>query len=326
MKNIVIIGGGTGTSTLLSGLRQFPTNNAVIVSSADDGGSTGRLRQELDIMPPGDIRQCLLGLSYTEKPLQALFSYRFNQGALAGHTAGNIILAALEKALGSNEEAIKIAAKILNVRGQVVPVTKFPTTLTAILENGKKIVGEHTIDEPRHNGALKITNLKLNPSGPANPRALRLITEADAIVFGPGDLYTSTVPNLLVKGIVPAIQRSRAKKILIVNLMTKWGQTNSFKVSHFVQAMQKYLGPKGLDLVILNKKIPKPAVLSQYRKTKAKFVEPDPEAVKKMGVRVVSADLLSKNNHRKVKADALQRSFLRHDSKKLAKIIYGLVS
>ena len=325
MKNIVIIGGGTGTSTLLSGLRQFPTNNSVIVSSADDGGSTGALRKELGVMPVGDIRQCLLALSYTEKPLQALFSYRFNQGVLAGHTAGNIILAALEKSLGSNEEAIKVAAKILNVRGQVVPVTKFPTTLTAILENGKKIVSEHLIDEPRHNGALKIKNLKLNPSGPANPRALRLITKADAIVFGPGDLYTSTIPNLLVKGIVPAIQKSRAKKILIVNLMTKWGQTNNFKVSHFVQAMQKYLGKASLDTVILNNKTPDPGVLKQYKKARAKFVEPDVAGLKKMGVRIVSANLVSNEHPIKVKADQLQRSFLRHDSKKLAKIIYGLV-
>ena len=146
MKKIVIIGGGTGTFTLLSGLRKFPSDNSVVVSTADDGGSTGRLRGELGVIPPGDIRQCLGGLSYTDETLRKLFSYRFAKGDLKGHTVGNIIIAALEKITGSVEQAIIQSAKMLNVRGQVVPVTLHPTRLSAIYNNGKKIIGEHNIN------------------------------------------------------------------------------------------------------------------------------------------------------------------------------------
>src|SRR3989344_21191 len=165
MKNIVIIGGGTGTFTLLSGLRKFPTNNSVIVSSADDGGSTGRLRKDLGVFPPGDLRQCLVGLSYTEEHLKQLFNFRFESGELKGHTAGNIILAALEKITGSVDEALLLASKILNVRGAVVPVTLKPTLLSAVLANGKKIISEHQIDMPRkiQNSKFKIQNLRLQP-------------------------------------------------------------------------------------------------------------------------------------------------------------------
>ena len=146
MKNIVIIGGGTGTFTLLSGLRKFPSNNTVIVSSADDGGSTGILRKDLGVMPPGDIRQCLVGLSYTQDEMKQLFNFRFDKGSLAGNSVGNIILAALEKIAGT-EQGIELAGKMLNVRGQVFPVSLTPTTLSAILQNGKRIVGEHYIDD-----------------------------------------------------------------------------------------------------------------------------------------------------------------------------------
>ena len=326
MKNIVIIGGGTGTLTLLSGLREYPTNNAVIVSSADDGGSTGRLRDQLGVMPPGDIRQCLVGLSYTDETLRQLFSYRFEKGELKGHSAGNIIIAALEKITGDIDRTIAVAAKLLNVRGQVVPVTIYPTKLSAVLENGKKIIGEHLIDEPQHNAELRIKKLELRSFGPANPRAIKLIKEANVIIFGPGDLFTSTVPNLLVKGILPAISKSTAKKVLITNLMTKWGQTNNFKASDFVEVIQQYLGRPGLDAVILNNKMPSLSVLNYYKKEKARFVEPDAATVKKMGVEIIAASLLSHNYYQKNSADVLRRSYLRHDTKKLAKLIYQLAS
>ncbi len=326
MKNIVIIGGGTGTFTLLSGLRKFPTNNSVIVSTADDGGSTGRLREELGVIPPGDIRQCLVGLSYTDEILRKLFSYRFERGSLKGHALGNIIIAALEKITGGIEKSIIEAAKLLNVRGQVVPVTLFPTKLTAILEDGKKIFGEHFIDEPRHSGRLKIKGLRLSPNYPANPRALRLIREAHAIIFGPGDLFTSTLPNLLVKGTVEAIKKSKAQKILITNIMTKYGQTNRFKASDFIEVLQKYLGREGLDAAIVNTHKPKTKFLRAYHKQKSLFVEPDLETVKKMGVKVVAKPMISTKTYIRNRADVLQRSLLRHDSDKLAGMIYSILS
>src|SRR3989338_7194271 len=327
MKNIVIIGGGTGTFTLLSGLRKFPSDNSVVVSTADDGGSTGRLRGELGVIPPGDIRQCLVGLSYTDETLRKLFSYRFAKGDLKGHTVGNIIIAALEKITGSVEQAIIQSAKMLNVRGQVVPVTLHPTRLSAIYNNGKKIIGEHNIDEPKENqnSKIKIQNLTLKPSGPANPRAIRLISEADVIVFGPGDLYTSTIPNLLVKGMVEAIKKSKAQKTLITNLMTKHGQTDRFKASDFVKHLEKYLGKGQINAVITNTKKPAAKWLTRHKKEHSEFVKPDIAGLKKTKVRVIAEPLLSSNTFEKNSSDILKRSFLRHDPEKLAKIIWQII-
>ncbi len=330
MKNIVIIGGGTGTLTLLKGLRSFPTNNSVIVSTADDGGSTGRLRRELSVMPPGDLRQCLLGLSFTDPLVQKLFSYRFDRGSLSGHTIGNIIIAGLEKITGNIEEALKLCAKLLNVRGQVVPVMLSPTKLSAVLENGNRIAGEHYIDEPRHNGNLKIVSMCLSPSGPANHRSIRLIHDADAIVFGPGDLYTSTLPNILVRGVSDAIRASKGLKILVSNIMTKFGQTNGFFASNFLAVLDSYLnarnGEGGIDVVIVNTKKPASALLKKYKSERAEFVCPDVETLKKKGVRVVAADFLANGTIKKVKGDSLKRSILRHDSEKIAKAIFDCVS
>ncbi|PIR96066.1 MAG: hypothetical protein COT92_03075 [Candidatus Doudnabacteria bacterium CG10_big_fil_rev_8_21_14_0_10_42_18] len=322
MKNIVIIGGGTGTFTLLSGLRKFPTNNSVIVSSADDGGSTGRLRKELDVFPPGDLRQCLLGLSYTEKETQDLFAYRFEKGELQGHTVGNIIIAALSKTLGGVESAIKQASKMLNVRGEVVPVTLFPTKLSATLNNGKTVVGEHNIDEPKIKSRPAIKSLQLSPSAPANKRVLRSLERADVIVLGPGDLFTSILPNLLVKGVSEAIAKSKAKKVLVVNLMTKKGQTDNFTAADFVNTVNKYLGKAKLDTVIINNKKPAVNILAKYKKEGAKLIAA--EGVKKLKIKAIAKDLLSKNVFGKVNGDSLKRSYLRHDPDKLAKIIYEL--
>lgn len=326
MKNIVIIGGGTGTFTLLSGLRKYPSNNSVIVSSADDGGSTGILRKDLGVMPPGDIRQCLVGLSYTQKEMQELFNFRFDRGSLAGHSVGNIILAALEKIAGT-EEGINLASKMLNVRGQVLPVSLKPTTLSAVLQNGKKLHGEHNIDEPFFAKATKakpsgIKQLFLSPAK-VNPKALKAIKQADVIVFGPGDLFTSILPNILVKGVALAINRSKAKKVLVTNIMTKFGQTDGFKASDFVKTLESYLKGK-IDYVLANNKKPDREVLQKYAKEKARFVETDMAALSKTKVTAIAHGLLSYNIIKKTAGDKLKRSFLRHDSEKLAKIIWRL--
>jgi uncharacterized cofD-like protein len=328
MKNIVIIGGGTGTFTLLSGLRKYPSNNSVIVSSADDGGSTGVLRRELGVMPPGDIRQCLVGLSYTQKEMRELFNFRFNKGSLAGHSVGNIILAALEKIAGT-EEAINLAGKMLNVRGKVLPVTLTPTTLSAVLQNGKKIVGEHYIDDPFSAKATKgrqspIKSLHLTLAK-ANPKALKALEQADAIIFGPGDLFTSILPNLLPKGVAEAVRKSKAKKVLITNIMTKFGQTDGFKASDFVKVLQSYLGGN-IDIAIVNSKKPAFGVLRRYAKEKAVFVEPDVKKTLKSGIRTATTDLLCDDVYKKASGDILKRSMLRHDPDKLAKIIWQLIN
>jgi uncharacterized cofD-like protein len=323
MKNVVIIGGGTGTFTLLSGLRKFPSNNSVIVSSADDGGSTGILRKELGVMPPGDIRQCLVGLSYTQEEMKQLFNFRFDKGSLAGHSVGNIILAALEKIAGT-EEGINLAAKMLNVRGHVLPVSLTPTILSAVLQNGKKLVGEHNIDDQDPKGKTSaIKNLHLSEAK-ANPKALRALEQADVIVFGPGDLFTSILPNLLVKGVAQAINKSKAKKVLVTNVMTKFGQTDGFKASDFAKILQQYLQGE-IDVVIANKKLPDVKALEAYKKEKATFVEVDAKEITDMRIAVQSADLIAKTEFKKSAGDKLKRSILRHDREKLAKIIWELI-
>lgn len=330
MKNIVIIGGGTGTFTLLAGLRKFPSSNTVIVSSADDGGSTGVLRRELGVMPVGDIRQCLVGLSYIEPTMRELFSYRFASGSLAGHTAGNIILVALEKITGGIEDAIRTAAQMLNIRGEIVPVTLVPTTLSATYADGKKVTGEHNIDEPRRPSRAGITGLHLTPAASANPRALAALERADAIIFGPGDLFTSVLPNILVKGIKERIAASRATKIIVTNIMTKAGQTGGFRASDFVRVTNTYLavGKKAypLNVAIVNNKKPDTALLAAYKKQKSEYVEPDIAAIASLGVAPTAADLVARGTFGKTKGDRLQRSMLRHDSGKTAAAIWKLIS
>ena len=341
MKTVVIIGGGTATFTLLQGLRQFPTNNIVIVSTADDGGATGGVRQDLGVMPYGDIRQCLMGLSYTVPALQKLFLYRFDRGSLKGHNVGNILLAALQKITGTPEGAIAEVARLLNVRGEVLFVSKQPTTLSAKLRDGTLIKSEHEIDEPTTKKRAPIEKLMLSPArtsgkeirsgtkADANPRALDAIARADAIILGPGDLYTSTFPNLLVPGIAGAIRNSRAKKVFITNIMTKLGQTNGFRASDFVREANAYLnaenGQTVIDTVIVNTKKPRADILTRYRKERAYFVEPDIEHIKKLGVEVIAKPVISNHMHKKAKGDTLTRSLIRHDAEKTAEIIWNLI-
>ncbi len=335
MKTVVIIGGGTATFTLLKGLRQFPTNNIVIVSTADDGGSTGILRKDLGIMPMGDIRQCLIGLSYTVPALQELFGYRFDRGSLKGHSVGNILLAGLQKVTGTPEGAIAEAARLLNVRGEVLFVSKNPTTLSARLKDGTLIKSEHELDEPFDLAQGKPANKKRAPieklmlsKSEANPRALDAIARADAIILGPGDLYTSTFPNLLVPGVAEAIKSSKARKILITNIMTKLGQTDGFKASDFLTEANTYLGAKDtsvIDTVISNTKKPDTKVMTAYKKECATFVEPNTEALKKAGVELIAEAVISDVVHKKAKGDTLTRSLIRHDAGKTAEIIWNLI-
>ena len=330
MKNIVIIGGGTGTFTLLAGLRKFPSNNSVIVSPADDGGSTGILRRELNVMPPGDIRQCLVGLSYTEPEMRDLFLYRFATGSLKGHTVGNIIIAALEKITGRSERAIALAAKMLNVRGEVMPAMLVPARLSATLKNGAKVIGEHAVDEPAKPRISPIASLALTPSSPANPRALAAIKKADVIIFGPGDLFTSILPNILARGIREAILKSPAKKILVTNIMTKRGQTDRFLASDFVITLNQYLASgkikSVIDTAVVNTKKPNPKWLAHYKKEGALFVEPDIDRIETTDAAAITGDFLSSHTVQKTAGDTLTRSFLRHDSDKTAQAIWKLIS
>ena len=314
MKNIVVIGGGTGIFTVLSGLKKYPVNLSAIVSMADDGGSTKILMEEFGILPPGSVRPALIALSNSEQKIANLFNYRFSRGNLKNHNFGNLLITALSEIYGNFEKAIAEAGKLLNIKGAVVPSTLDSARLFAQLENGKIIKGETNIDIPKHNSNLKIKNIFLKPECRANKHALKIIAKADIIIIGPGDLYTSIIPNLLVKQISQAIQDSKAKKIYICNLMTKLGETNNLNGQDFVETIEKYLGKNVLNYVILNNKKPSKARVAKYEKEKACFIEYNPKQIgKNKKFQVIEENFLR------------ARGFIRHDTEKLAKTIMKIL-
>lgn len=312
-KKIVVIGGGTGVFTALTGLKHHFNNLTAVVTMADDGGSTGFLREEFGILPPGDIRRALIALSSSDnKVLSDLFNYRFREGAgLSGHSFGNLMITALERITGGFNEAIKEASKILRVQGQVLPVTLKTTRLMAELEDGHTIKGETNIDIPQHDGSVKIKKVWLRPDVPLNLEAKKAVLAADGIVIGPGDLYTSIIPNLLVDGMKETLRRARGKKIYFVNLMTKFGETTGFRASDFVNAVERYLGKNILDYTVINKTKPSAMRFRQYIKERAEFVEADMENIKKPVAIVTS--LIRKTG------------LIRHDPEKLAQTVKMLV-
>lgn len=315
-KNVVVIGGGTGSFVVLNALKNSPYNLSAILTMADDGGSTGMLREDFGILPPGDVRCALVALSHSDnKILSGLFNYRFQEGrGLAGHSFGNLFLTALERLTGDFSEAIIEAGKILNIKGRVIPVALKHTHLMAELENGKIIKGETNIDIPKHNPALKIKKIWLQPKAKVNPIARKAIQNADFIIIGPGDLYTSILPNLLVGGVVTSLNQSRAKKIYIVNIMTKYGETNCFRASDFVQELGNYLALGVLDYVLVNIERPDVKRLKKYREERARFVECDEKNLKKMHYQLVKAKILRPHG------------LLRHDFKKLAMVLEKIFS
>lgn len=309
-KKIVVIGGGTGVFTALSGLRRYFSDLTAIVTMADDGGSTGVLREEFGILPPGDVRRALIALGSADNAMLAkLFNYRFAEGkGLSGHSFGNLMLAALERVTGSFPRAIAEAGKMLGVEGRVLPVTLTKTRLHAELENGSIVDGEANIDVPAHDGRLRISRVWLKPRARVAPEAREAIIDADAVLIGPGDLYTSIVPNLLVSGMPEALRKSKAKKIYVVNLMTKFGETNGFVASDFTRVLEMYLGHGVLDVVVANSNVPARTRLAPYVREGAELVRINGGHVPK-GARLVRADLLR------------ARGFLRHDSEKLARVV-----
>ncbi len=309
-KKIVAIGGGTGVFTVLSGLKNRCKNLTAIVTMADDGGSTGLLREEFGILPTGDVRRALIALSRSDNKLLAeLFNYRFTEGkGLAGHAFGNLLLTALERLTGSFELAIKEAGKILAAGGEVIPVTTANTRLIAELEDGTIIRGERNIDIPRHDGQLRIKKISLEPRAKINPRAARAILQADFVLIGPGDLYTSIIPNLLVEGIQKALLKTKARVIYFVNCMTKFGETNGMRASDFLGAVLNYLGREIIDYVAINKTRPAAGRLKPYTAERASFAEADLENFDSKPVPLV-ADLIR------------SKGLIRHDSEKIAKLL-----
>jgi uncharacterized cofD-like protein len=324
-KKIVIIGGGTGTFTVLSGLKHYPVDLTAVVTMADDGGSTGRLRDEFGVLPPGDLRQCLVALSEADLVMRRLFNYRFDKGELAGHAFGNIFISTLERVTGSLDKALDVAGKILNIRGRVIPVTLSKVGLVAELKNGKVLHGESALSDYQLVSRFGVKKIFLTPKAKANPKALRAIKEADMIIVGPGNLYASLIPNFLVTGVGRAVIASRAKKIYVANLMNKHGHTDDFLVSDYVRVLEAAIGKKGVfEAVVYNTKKPAQALLRKY----ADEGEPVVCGVECLrgDFELIGTNLLAGDLAKTVKKDMLRRTLIRHDPDKLAKVLMSLLS
>ncbi len=307
---VVAIGGGTGLSTLLRGLKRSTTNLTAVVTVTDDGGSSGRLQKELGILPPGDIRNCLVALADDEALVTDLFQYRFAEGeGLSGHSFGNLFLAAMTGITGNFDSAVKESSRVLNIKGRVLPATLDSVRLCAKLVDGRTVRGETMISSSH----VPIARLSLEP---ARARPLREVLDAiavaDAIVLGPGSLYTSVLPNFLVDGIARAVAESAALKIYICNVMTQPGETDAFTASTHVHALFEQTQARVCDTVIINVEPPR-RLLSAYAEEGQIPVSPDRAAIEALGVRVVAANVIS------------ETSTVRHDPQRLADVVLKLI-
>lgn len=318
MKKIVTIGGGTGNFAVLRGLKSYEVDLSAIVSMADDGGSTGILRDELGVLPPGDVRQCLIALSDSSRLMRSLMNYRFENGGLGGHSFGNLLLSALEKVTGSFEKAVEEVGKILFIKGKVIPVTTHQVRLKMLLDNRKLLEGEKEVylSQEIDQGYASIF---LEPYPKANTQALNEIMNADMIVLGPGGLYTSLIPNLLVEGISDALRESQAKKTFVVNLMNRRGQTTRFKVSDYLNELVRFIGEDIFDYILVNDQQPPKELIEVYAE------EGDLVTNDVNDDRVIAAQLLGELKINSTN-DLMKRSLIRHDSKKLAQELMKIVN
>lgn len=308
---ITVVGGGHGLSVLLRGIKQATSNVTAVVTVADDGGSSGRLRQDLGMIPPGDLRNCLVALADTEPLMEKLFQHRFEGSSeLSGHSFGNLFIAAMTQVTGDVETALKESSKVLAVKGQVLPASKEFVRLDAIMEDGTVVCGESHIPEAHK----RIHRVKLYPEhAEAVQSSLDAIRNAEAIVLGPGSLYTSVIPNLLVEGIGDAICRSKAVKIYICNVMTQPGETDGYTASMHVKAIMDHAGRNAVDYVIVNS-TPVPEDLKQkYAETGAYPVVVDDDALNQLGVGIIKADLIT------------SKDAIHHDPKKLCDSVMRVV-
>ena len=317
-KKLVVVGGGNGNHTTLTGLKEQDCTLNAVVTMTDSGGSSGRLRDQLGQLPPGDIRQCLMALSSDNSHgnlMRQLFDYRFNSGdGLSGHNFGNLLLTALTEVTGNTITAIDEAAQLLGIKGKVLPVTLTRSTLVAKLEDGTELAGESTIDRRMDNLHVGIDYIYLSPKAYVYPPVLEAMQQADAIILGPGDIYTSVLPNLLVEDVPEAITSSKALKIHVCNLTTKPGESDGFKASNFVKLLLEYLGTaEPLDYLLFNTSPLPERLLQRYAAEGQYPIELDLEECRKVARRVVCRPVLAAG------------VYLHHDSQALAKSIMEIV-
>ena len=305
---ITAIGGGTGLSTMLRGLKKYTKNLTAVVTVADDGGGSGVLRRDIGMPPPGDIRHCMESLANVEPIMERLLTYRFQEGSLAGQSFGNLILAALNGVTGSFEEAVAQMSQVLAITGRILPVTSADVQLEAVFENGARVVGESKISSFNKEQDCRIAHVALLPERPAAlPDALQAIREADLILMGPGSLYTSVIPNLLVEGVVEAICRSEALKIYVCNIMTQEGETEGYTAADHVDALLSHGAPGLVDLCLANSAPVRPGLVEKYREEDAAPILVDRERIRAMGLELEEYPVASEGG-----------DYARHDPDRLA--------
>ena len=305
---ITAIGGGTGLSTMLRGLKKYTKNLTAVVTVADDGGGSGVLRRDIGMPPPGDIRHCMESLANVEPIMERLLTYRFQEGSLAGQSFGNLILAALNGVTGSFEEAVAQMSQVLAITGRILPVTSADVQLEAVFENGARVVGDSKISSFKKEQDCRIAHVALLPERPAAlPAALQAIREADLILMGPGSLYTSVIPNLLVEGVVEAICRSEALKIYVCNIMTQEGETEGYTAADHVDALLSHGAPGLVDLCLANSAPVRPGLVEKYREEDAAPILVDRERIRAMGLELEEYPVASEGG-----------DYARHDPDRLA--------
>ena len=309
---VVTIGGGTGLSVLLRGLKKYPLEITAVVTVADDGGSSGKIRSDMNIPSPGDIRNVIAALSDVEPYLEKMFQYRFDSGEVKGHPVGNLMIAAMTDIHGDFSTAVKVMSRILNVRGTVLPTTNDIATLNAVLSDGEIIRGESSITKA---GGV-IDHVYITPSRvKPNEDVLKAIEEADYIIMGPGSLYTSIIPNLVISKVSEKIKESNAKKIYVCNVMTQHGETDNYTVSDHIVAINKHVEENIFDLVIANSREFDDSILSKYHKEKQEPVKIDQEKIKELGIKLI------KNND----VGIVDNNTIRHNADKVSELIYDYI-
>lgn len=311
MPRIVAIGGGHGLSAMLRGLKRYTKYITAIVTVADDGGGSGLLREDLGMLPPGDIRNCIMALANTEPTMQKLLNYRFTEGSLAGQSFGNLFLAAMNGISGSFDEAVHRMGDVLAITGQVLPVTNQDVHLEAEFDNGSRCLGESKIFYAKKLNDCRIRKIRLVPEHPKPlPDALEAIAEADVIVLGPGSLYTSIIPNFLVDGIAEAVTRARALKCYVLNIMTQDGETDGYTASEHIRAIFAHAGAGVIDVCIANSRPVAEEFLEPYRKEGVEQILTTPEEAEQLGVALREFPLCTTGRYIRHNPDELARAIL----------------
>ena len=312
-KKIVVVGGGTGLSTMLRGLKKYTDNITAIVTVADNGGGSGVLRDEMGILPPGDIRNCILALAETEPLMEKLLNYRFSEGSLSGQSFGNLFLAAMNGVCGSYVEAVRNVSDILSVKGTVLPVTLDDININAHLYDGSVIKGEKNISEGLKLGDKRIERIELVPKNARIlPDAKAAIADADLIVLGPGSIYTSVIPNLLVKGVYRAIKKANAKVVYVCNIMSQPGESDNMTAFDHVEAIYRHSCEGLIDICIANTQDLPERMKKSYNHQNSSRVVIDDKKFKKENIKLIKKDLVSIKNNK----------YIRHNYNELAKVIF----